>query len=308
MLQWISTHTPLVVLAIFVAFALAELLRGRFRSAHETREDAPLEGVMTMLFAAVVYPGILLLVGALAGRYLPEQAGSLSHWPIWAMVGLLLLGDDLTQYWWHRASHSPLMWPLHRAHHSAPYMSIRVVYRNNFFYYLMMPGLWISAYLVFLGLESVYPWYVLIKMLVIFGAHSEVRWDAVLYRYRWLHPLAWIIERTISTPATHYAHHAMTQNDGIGHYKGNYGNLLFFWDVLFGTARITRRYPARSGLYDDVVYGPEKWWVQLFYPIFRSQRVQSVLVGTTAPEVEAATLDPSPEELAKPSAWARGVA
>jgi sterol desaturase/sphingolipid hydroxylase (fatty acid hydroxylase superfamily) len=306
MLQWISEHTALTILLIFLGFAAAEWLRGRFRSPHETSEDAPLEGVMTMLFAAAIYPGILLLVGSLAQRYVPEQAGSLSHLPVWVMIGLLLLADDLTQYWWHRASHSPLMWPLHRAHHSAPYMGIRVVYRNNFFYYAMMPGLWISAYLVFLGLAPVYPWYLLVKMLVIFGAHSELRWDEVLYRHRWLHPLAWIVERTISTPATHYAHHAMTQNDGIGHYKGNYGNLLFFWDVLFGTARITRRYPARCGLYDDVVYGPEKWAVQLFYPLFRSKREQSVLSGESAPQVAAATLDPGPEELKVPSPWARG--
>ncbi|MGE4072064.1 MAG: sterol desaturase family protein [Lysobacterales bacterium] len=306
MLQWISEHTALAIVIIFVGFAIAEGLRGRFRSPHETHEDAPLEGAMTMLFAGAIYPGILLLVGWLAQHYTPELAGTLSHLPVWAMIGLLLIGDDLTQYWWHRASHSPLLWPLHRAHHSAPYMGIRVVYRNNFFYYAMMPGLWISAYLVFLGLAPVYPWYVLVKMLVIFGAHSEVRWDTVLYRHRWLHPLAWLVERTISTPATHYAHHAMTQNDGIGHYKGNYGNLLFFWDVLFGTARITRRYPARSGLYDDVVYGPESWTVQLFYPLLRSKREQSVLTGSKAPQVAAATLDPSAEELKQPSPWARG--
>ncbi len=31
-------------------------------------------------------------------------------------------------------------------------------------------------------------------------------------------------------------------------YKGNYGNLLFFWDVLFGTAKITRQYPEEIGV------------------------------------------------------------
>ena len=167
MLQWISEHTALAIVIIFVGFAIAEWLRGRFRSPHETHEDAPLEGAMTMLFAGAIYPGILLLVGWLAECYTPEMAGSLAHLPVWAMIGLLLIGDDLTQYWWHRASHSPLLWPLHRAHHSAPYMGIRVVYRNNFFYYAMMPGLWISAYLVFMGLGSVYPWYVLHQTLII---------------------------------------------------------------------------------------------------------------------------------------------
>ena len=141
----------------------------------------------------------------------------------------------------------------------------------------MMPGVWIGAYLVFLGLGPVYPWYLLVKMSVIYGAHSELRWDKVLYRHRWLHPLAWIVERTVSTPATHFAHHAITQDDGIGHYKGNYGNLLFFWDVLFGTALITRRYPLRVGLKDDADFGPERWWVQWLYPLVKSRREHSAL-------------------------------
>ena len=163
------------------------------------------------------------------------------------------------------------------SHEAMIAMGIRVVYRNNAFYYALMPGLWISAYSVFLGFGLVYPWYVMAKQLVIFGAHSNLRWDAVLYRHRWLHPLAWVVERTISTPATHFAHHALTQDDGIGHYKGNYGNLLFFWDVLFGTARITRRYPPRVGLRDDLDHGPERWQVQLLFPLLRSARERSAL-------------------------------
>lgn len=227
MLQWISHHIPFVIFMIFISFAAVEAALGLFRSKNTTKEDAPLEVSITFLFAAVIYPGILLIVTFGAMRFTPGMSGAISDWPLWAMFALLLIGDDLSQYWWHRISHTSVLWPLHRAHHSAPHMGIRVVYRNNAFYYAMMPGLWISSYLVFLGCAPVYPWYLILKMLVIFGAHSEVRWDRFLYRYRCLNPLAWIVERTISTPATHFAHHAITQDDGIGHYKGNYGNFLF---------------------------------------------------------------------------------
>ena len=79
-----------------------------------------------------------------------------------------------------------------------------------------------------------------VTLAVIIGAHSSWRWDEALYKIPALHPLMWVLERTISTPATHHAHHALTQDDGIGHYAGNFGNLLFLWDVIFGTARITR--------------------------------------------------------------------
>jgi len=184
----------------------------------------------------------------------------------------------MTQYWWHRLSHSPLMWPLHRAHHSASYMSIRITYRNNFFYYLMMPGLWIGGALLYLGVGGmVYAVYMVVKLLVILGAHCAWRWDEPLYRIRALHPLVWVLERTLSTPATHWAHHAITNEDGIGHYKGNFGNLLFFWDVLFGSAHITRRYPAQVGLIDDRLFGEEKWQHQMFYPVLQSQRAHSAL-------------------------------
>ena len=99
-----------------------------------------------------------------------------------------------------------------------------MTYRNNFFYYLMMPGLWIAGALTYLGFGPVYAAYGVVKLMVIMGAHSAWRWDEPLYRIRALRPLMWLVERTISTPATHWAHHALTNADGIGHYKGNFGH------------------------------------------------------------------------------------
>jgi hypothetical protein len=86
------------------------------------------------------------------------------------------------------------------------------------------------------------------KQLVIIGAHSDVAWDAKLLKIKWLSPVMWVVERTISTPATHHAHHGRHYSDPAVNYKGNFGNLLFFWDVLFGTAKITRTYPQSYGV------------------------------------------------------------
>ena len=47
---------------------------------------------------------------------------------------------------------------------------------------------------------------------------------------------------------------------------------------LFGTAKITRRYPAKVGLQDDLVFGKERWFVEMFYPLFHSRREHSALV------------------------------
>jgi sterol desaturase/sphingolipid hydroxylase (fatty acid hydroxylase superfamily) len=130
---------------------------------------------------------------------------------------------------------------------------------------------------MFMGFGWVYVAYAIVKVSVIIAAHSSVRWDAWLYRQPALRPLAWLVQRTISTPATHFAHHALYEDDGIGHYTGNYGNLLFIWDMLFGTAHITQRYPPAYGLSDDRAHGPESWLVQFIYPLVRSKRAETVL-------------------------------
>ena len=87
----------------------------------------------------------------------------------------------------------------------------------------------------------------------------------------------------VKTCATHLAEF------GIGRYTGNYGNLLFLWDVLFGTARITRRLPPAYGLPEDRTHGPEPWAVQFLYPLVRSRRAGSMLG-----RANASTNPPSP--------------
>jgi sterol desaturase/sphingolipid hydroxylase (fatty acid hydroxylase superfamily) len=281
---------------IFIGFSAFEYVLGRAQKFGASASDNTLDLLGYALLAALTQPGILWATSAIGRAVTPEYQGSLADLPWYAMLGLLLVGDDMLQYWWHRASHSPLLWPLHRAHHSAHYMSARIIYRNNFFYYIGMPAIWMSGILVYLGLGPAYLLYIVCKLAVITGAHSSVRWDEPLYRFKVLAPFTCLLQRTLSTPTTHFAHHAMTNADGIGNYKGNFGNLLFFWDVLFGSAHITQRYPAQVGLRDDQLFGPEKWWVELFYPVFRSKRGHSALVpggkpyddSTEAPPMAAA--------------------
>jgi sterol desaturase/sphingolipid hydroxylase (fatty acid hydroxylase superfamily) len=57
-----------------------------------------------------------------------------------------------------------------------------------------------------------------------------------------------------------------TLQPSVNYYKGNFGNLLFFWDVLFGTAKISRQYPKKYG-----IEGMKKaeWAEQLFWPLIK---------------------------------------
>ena len=276
----------IAALSLFALFGIIEMVRGRFMDPSATRDDKWLDVIVFNVFPIAIIPGIFTITFWIGTTYFPHYQNIWSGWAWWQMVLALLVADDLTQYWWHRMSHTSWMWPFHRAHHSAAYMGVRVVYRNNFFYYAAMPGLWLSSILVFLGFGWTYVIYSMVKIGIIVGAHSEARWDEALFRRRWLHPLVWVLERTISTPCTHFAHHALSQDDGIGHYRGNYGNLLFLWDVLFGTALITRKYPPAFGLPDDRRHGSERWYVQFFYPLFRSKRAETVFSGLPVPAPE----------------------
>lgn len=261
--------TELIVIAALMAgFALAEALTSSFlRKPGQTRADVWVEVVGTALLIAVTQP-LALAGGAFVANWVaPASENALQDWPVLGQLALLLIFDDLMQYTWHRLAHSvPWLYALHRPHHEAAYMSVRVVYRNNVFYYLLMPSLWLSGALIWLGLGWVYAFYVVVKLAVIMGAHCDVRWDGPLYRVPALAPLAWLVERTISTPATHFAHHGKHRSDGITHYKGNFGNLLFFWDVLFGTAKITRKYPTAYGVENLPATSAAE---QLFWPLIR---------------------------------------
>ncbi len=269
------------VIAIYFGFALLELFRSNlFAKSEQTRDDGIVEAVSMTVLLAITQPAILLFSGWAMGQLFPQWEGVLTNLNVFAAIALFLVLEDMTQYWWHRASHSfHWLYNLHRAHHNARYMSVRLVYRNNIIYYAMMPGIWLSGVLLYMGLGWVYAGYLIVKMAVIIGAHSDVAWDKPLYKIKWLSPIMWLVERTISTPATHHAHHGRHADDPAVNYKGNYGNLLFFWDVLFGTAKVTRSFPKSYGVEN---LAPATLGQQLLWPIFPENKAMPEQVGEGA--------------------------
>lgn len=261
-----------VVAAVFGGYVLIELLLGVFRPRQGSRRESLLDILAASQAWFLVGPLVVYFLAAIQRWLLPEHADALIDTPWWLQLLALLIADDLVQYWYHRSSHKyGWMWGMHKFHHSAPYMGVRVIWRNGFFYDLLMPNLYLAGILVYLGFGEVYFWYYAFKLLVTMGSHSELRWDRWLYRHSALAPLAWVIERTFSTPATHFAHHAAL-HDPIGNPHGNFGNLMFLWDVIFGSAKITRQYPQTYGLPEEPGGEPDPWYVYIFYPLFRARR------------------------------------
>ena len=271
----LSLYSKLIPAAVLLILGILEALGGLYFSGKRSKTDYTIELVSLATLPTLIQPGIFLVTFFGMNFFLPNLENYFINLHfMWQIVTFLIL-DDMVQYWWHRWSHTNMtMWKLHRPHHVVEEMGVLVTYRNAILYYAFMPGIWFSGILIYLGMGYVYIFYVTVKLIVILLAHSETKWDRFLYRYKVLHPLAWIIERTISTPSTHFAHHGLTAEDGISHPNGNFGNLLFFWDILFGTAKITRKYPEIFGAWNQI---KEPWYIQLLFPIFRSKDPRSEL-------------------------------
>ena len=230
----------------------------------------------------VAYFGLKFLPWAI-----PGWRNAFGWTPLFWGILIIAVADDLTQYWYHRLHHEvPWLWRFHRTHHSASYMGMAMASRQNFIYTIFFSQIYVTATLVYLGLGAPAIIVQVIKGLITSLAHSSIPWDKPLYRYRALHPLAWVIERVISTPATHHAHHAASTDDGIGYYKGNFGNMFFLWDVIFGTAHISRQYPAAYGISH---YEGDEWYAQILWPIFKSS-VEGSELAKDGPMVRAEVL------------------
>ncbi len=263
------------VALIFLVFGVLEWLLGYYKNSIRTKNDWWIEGMGFLTLGTLFQPAIIFSSGFLLGKLVPQYEGYFSGAPWWALGLSLLVLEDLPHYWFHRLAHRKLwLWKLHKAHHTAPEMGVGTVQRNAALFYAIMPNIWIGGALIYVGFGKVYMLYVIVKMIVVTAAHSPIKWDRILYKYKFLHPVAWVLERTMTMPATHFAHHGLTEEDGVSAPNGNFANLFFFWDVLFGTAIITRRYPETFGVADKE---PDPWYVQLFYPLFRSKIKDSEL-------------------------------
>jgi sterol desaturase/sphingolipid hydroxylase (fatty acid hydroxylase superfamily) len=250
-----------------IALGLAEFTLGRYGEEWRGNEKA-LDLVCFALPKLVFGP----LFAWFSLKILPlvvPQAHNVFNWvPFFWGILILCVADDLTQYWYHRLHHEiPWLWRFHRTHHSAPYMGMSMASRQNAIYTVFFSQTYVTSILVYLGLGPASVAVLTIKSLITTLAHSSIPWDKPFYEQKLLHPIAWVLERTISTPATHHAHHAATTDDGIGYYKGNFGNMFFLWDVIFGTAHISRRYPKAYGISH---YQGDPWYAQVFWPVFKS--------------------------------------
>jgi sterol desaturase/sphingolipid hydroxylase (fatty acid hydroxylase superfamily) len=137
-------------------------------------------------------------------------------WWVWV---LLFFADDLSYYWFHRASHeSRLFWASHVVHHSSQHYNLSTALRQTWVPMTALPfWLWLPA----VGFE---PWMVLLaqswSLIYQFWIHTE--------RIRKLPPpLEWVL----NTPSHHRVHHGANEV----YLDRNYAGILIIWDRIFGS-------------------------------------------------------------------------
>lgn len=280
-------------LTVFVlALGVLELILGLYDDEKWTRNEKTLDIVCFILPKIVIAPVTAYFSLQLLPYLLPNEANVFAWVPFWWGFVIIAVADDLTQYWYHRLHHQvPFLWHFHRTHHSAPYMGMSMASRQNIIYTFFFSQTYLTATLTYLGLGFPALFVRVIKSIITTLAHSSVAWDKPLYRIKWLHPVAWVLERFISTPATHHAHHAATINDGVGNYKGNFGNMFFIWDMIFKTGLISRRFPSTYGM---KTYKQEEWQAQIFWPFVKSKVEGSALAKEKKPERQRPEPKPAP--------------
>src|SRR5438132_11617713 len=126
-----------------VAFALVVWLMARRRlnrswKTDDTR-DLAADGFWTVFYLGGFYSvciatPLFILISGLIHRYAPSlELGLLTGAPAVAQVLTFSVVMDFAAYWWHRWAHaSPLLWSMHRIHHSDEQLNPLTNFRVHF--------------------------------------------------------------------------------------------------------------------------------------------------------------------------------
>jgi sterol desaturase/sphingolipid hydroxylase (fatty acid hydroxylase superfamily) len=140
---------------------------------------------------------------------------------------------DFADYWRHRLSHRfRWWWALHALHHAQRQMTFWSDDRNH----LLDDAIafvWFGFIALLIGVPPLqFPLLVLVLRFLESLSHANVRLS-----------FGALGERVLISPRFHRAHHGVL---AAGQRSCNYGSVLPWWDMLFGTADFSREY-GRTG-------------------------------------------------------------
>ncbi|MDB3979066.1 sterol desaturase family protein [Pseudomonadales bacterium] len=236
----ISCSIALVVMLIelyYVGLKGSSLQRVIFDRSGSTSTDIfyfiiHASGLIT-LFAVLFSFGIPQAISTLVKSFVSFDLGFEMN--IYYHLIVFLLLADFMNYWQHRLMHMiPMLWQIHRFHHSAEEFNVLTVFRehpldkafNSIF--MIIPG-------VLLGNPvGEFAVFITIYGMVGYVQHSRIPWQGKIGTY------------IIQSPRDHWIHHSKLEK----HHDTNFGSTFAFWDHIFGTYSDGGEETPVLGLYD----------------------------------------------------------
>lgn len=230
MADWMLTNAAPLRLGIF-ALVLILLVTAEWRRPFRAVPGSPLRWARHLAVSAL---GTLLLRFGLPmlavgfGAFVDEhKVGPLQIYdlPRWLSVVLGVIVLDLAIYAQHRAFHaSPLLWRLHRMHHSDTAIDASTGIRFHPFEIVLSMLVKIGIVVLFgIPALAVLIFEILLNASSLF-THANLALPAALERG---------LRRVLVTPEMHRIHHSVLRHET----DSNYGNFFAFWDRLFKSYR-----------------------------------------------------------------------
>jgi sterol desaturase/sphingolipid hydroxylase (fatty acid hydroxylase superfamily) len=156
---------------------------------------------------------------------------------------------DCADYWRHRVSHRlRWWWALHSVHHAQRQMTFWSDDRNHFLDDLIA-FVWFGVVALAIGVPPMqFPLLVLVLRFVESLSHANARVSFGV-----------VGERLLVSPRFHRAHHGVL---AYGRRSCNYGAVLPWWDMAFGTADFSRDYVPTGDPTGEEALATGSWFAQ----------------------------------------------
>lgn len=217
-----SEWRPIIFIVVLITCGLLQTWRPRRANAASRQRLFSNFGLM---FSGAGLLWLVVPAGAVAAALWAQQQswGLLTTFSLATPLALLLsiVALDCAIYWQHRAMHRwPLLWRLHRCHHSDLHLDTSTAVRFHPIE-ILLSMLYKMGVVIVLGAsaEAVLLYEVLLSSFALYN-HSN-----------WAMPADRWLRKIIVTPDVHRVHHSVIETET----NSNYGNLLVCWDKLFGS-------------------------------------------------------------------------
>ncbi|WP_126973877.1 sterol desaturase family protein [Gynurincola endophyticus] len=175
--------------------------------------------------------------------------------PFWIKLLLSVMLYDFTTYWIHRASHKiPLLWRLHRVHHSDTTMDSSTTFRFHPLELILIyqTGNIITAGVFGTDVTSMALYYLIIYVFFFFE-HSNLKYPS------WLNHTLGLL---FVMPDHHRVHHHQEQF----YTDSNFADIFIIWDRIFGTYKFIPSTEVKYGLKEFESEGKQSFWYLMKSP------------------------------------------